>query len=468
MKHKRRRKHRRPQQLPQKRSGVALVVVMAAVTIMAVFVAELMENTSTDFHVATAERDRLKAEYLAKSGINLNRLLIAREPQIRQVVGLLLQPVYQGAKPPQLNVWDFSDLLLGPFADPQGKDALTEETGIDFSQMEGIIDTGGTFEVITVPENGKINLSKPLFFTGDDARKSIAEQLFALTGGYQSPDSPYDPMFAARDPDGHFTTRLDIVSAMIDWWDEDEQRTVFDPGTQGKATIAAGGSEDDIYGQYADPYRIKNAPFDSIEELRMVRGVGDDFWATFIDGTTDDPRERKVTVYASGAVNVNQAKPEVLLSRLCSFLSTEPLCNNEVQYRAFVTLFNTLRGIIPVPVFPTPQSFLDFVSGGAGKSGTKAQGPDLYALLNGYLTAMGMAETMMLWQPVTIPPELRDAVLSKFLVEAQIFTIQSTARVGRAQAKMSLVINFDPRWTPPPGVAGRPPALGVAHHYRLD
>ena len=80
MKHKRRRKHRRPQQLPQKRSGVALVVVMAAVTIMAVFVAELMENTSTDFHVATAERDRLKAEYLAKSGINLNRLLIAREP----------------------------------------------------------------------------------------------------------------------------------------------------------------------------------------------------------------------------------------------------------------------------------------------------------------------------------------------------------------------------------------------------
>ena len=115
-----------------------------------------------------------------------------------------------------------------------------------------------------------------------------------------------------------------------------------------------------------------------------------------------------------------------------------------------------------------PAAPLKSQVGGAGKSGTKAQGPDLYALLNGYLTAMGMAETMMLWQPVTIPPELRDAVLSKFLVEAQIFTIQSTARVGRAQAKMSLVINFDPRWTPPPGVAGRPPALGVAHHYRLD
>jgi general secretion pathway protein K len=255
---------------------------------------------------------------------------------------------------------------------------------------------------------------------------------------------------------------------MIDWWDEDEQRTVFEPLTQGKATISTGGSEDDIYGQYPDPYRIKNAPFDSLEELRLIRGVGDDFWATFIDGSADDPRERKVTVYASGAVNVNQAEPEVLLARLCSFLSTEPLCNNQLQAHAFVTLFKTLKGIIPVPIFPSVNSFLDFVSGGAGKSGGKAEGPDLYTLLNGYLTAMGMAETMMLWQPVQIPRELRDAVASKFLVEAQIFTIQSTARVGRAQAKMSLVVNFDPTWTPPPGVAGKPPALGVAHHYRLD
>jgi general secretion pathway protein K len=458
---KRRAKARRSQ---QQRRGVALVVVMAAVTIMAVFVAELLENTSTDFHVTTAERDRLKAEYLAKSGINLQRLLIAREPDIRKVVGILLQPIYQGAPAPQLNVWDFSDMLLAPFADTEGAEALSEETGINFSMMEGIGKTGGTFEVITTPENGKVNLSSPLFFKNDDARQSIAMQLFGLMGGYQSPDSPYDPMFAARDPDGHFTTRLDIVSAMIDWWDQDQDRTVFDPGTSGKAQIATGGSEDDIYGQLADPYQVKNAPFDSLQELRLIRGVGDDFWATFIEGENDDPRERKVTVYASGAVNVNQARPEVLLSRLCPFVSTEPLCTQPLQAAAFIMLLKTLKSIVQVPIFPTVDAFLDFIGGGGGASG----GRDIYAMLSVFTAMMPGGAALMAWTPLRIPGNLRPQIAQRFLVEAQIFTIQSTARVGRAQAKMSMVINFDKTWTPPHGVAASPPPLGVAHHYRLD
>ncbi len=43
------------------------------------------------------------------------------------------------------------------------------------------------------------------------------------------------------------------------------------------------GAEDDVYSSFPDPYRIKNAPFDSLDELRLVRGVGDDFWSTFVE-----------------------------------------------------------------------------------------------------------------------------------------------------------------------------------------
>jgi general secretion pathway protein K len=444
----------RPQHDRSPRRGVALVMVIAAITILAVFVADLMESAATEFHVAESQRDRVKAEYLAKSGMNLTRLLIAREPDIRRIAA----PIYQmivGRPPPQLNVWDFGSTLLAPFANLKDAKGMILTSGIDFGQMKGVKDTGGTFEVLTVPENGKINLNTPLFFSGDQARRSIAMQLFALLGGYQSPESPYDPMFSARDPDGHYTTRLDIVSDMIDWWDYDDQRTVFDPGN---ATVTVGGSEDNVYAQLTDPYVVKNAPFDSLEEMRLVRGVGDDFWATFVEPKVDDPRARKVTIYGSGAVNVNMAPPEVLLARLCSFVTSQPLCRDPLQAMAFIQLFNTARAIIPIALFTTPDDFINFISG------APTNGMDMYAMLMGFLKG----SPLMAWTPMVIPPDLRPQITSMFLTEASIFTVQSTGRVGRAQAKMTMVVNFDKPWVPPPGVPGVLPPLGVTHYYRLE
>ena len=263
-------------------------------------------------------------------------------------------------------------------------------------------------------------------------------------------------MFSQRDADGQFTTRLDIVSDMIDWWDYDEQRTVFDPGN---AAVTNGGSEDDVYSQFRDPYRVKNAPFDSLEEMRLIRGVGDDFWATFIEPNPSDPRDRKVTIYGSGIVNVNLATPDVLLARLCSYVTDQVLCRDPLQAMAFIQLFNTVRAILPIPLFSTPKDFLDFMTG------SKNAGKDLYPALALFL---GPDNPLMAWTPMQIPADQRREIESRFLTEASIFTIQSTGRVGRAQATISMVVNFDKPWVPPPGVAGSLPALGVLHHYRIQ
>jgi general secretion pathway protein K len=264
-------------------------------------------------------------------------------------------------------------------------------------------------------------------------------------------------MFSARDADGQYTTRLDIVSAMIDWWDYDEERTLFDPGN---GTVAVGGSEDDVYSTFRDPYVVKNAPFDSLEEIRLIRGVGDDFWATFVETESEDPRERKITIYASGAVNANFAPPQVLHARLCSLLTEtpQPLCADTAQWAAFVALLSTLRAIVHnVPLFPNADEFLNFVSG-TGR---------VYTMLTGMLALMGM-QHLTAWVPLQIPPDQRERIKGAFLTEASIYTIESTAYVGRARAKMSMVVNFDKPWTPPRGVPGSLPALGVAHHYRLE
>ena len=66
--------------------GIALILVLGSITLLTVFLTQLQEQTSSALAAALAERDALKAEYYARSGVNLSRLLIAMEPEIRSSV----------------------------------------------------------------------------------------------------------------------------------------------------------------------------------------------------------------------------------------------------------------------------------------------------------------------------------------------------------------------------------------------
>lgn len=466
---------RRPQRREQ---GLALVLVLTVVAILSVFVADLHEHTTSGFSVAVAQRDRLKAEYVARSGLNLTRLLIAKEPQIRKLVA----PMYKGlmgSNPPQINVWQFADDILGPFFNRQNpaKDAQAEAPafgpGIDLSATEGLEPIDGQFEIRSVVENSKININNPLFRDKKDAQRSVAMQLYGLMGGF-SPSNPYEALFSKPDPDGNYTTPSDIVSSVIDWWDFDQERTNFDPAT---TQISMGGAEDDIYQHLDDPYRIKNAPFDSLEELRLVRGIGDDFWATFIEPEPNDPNSRQVTIYASGSVNVNEATPQVLLARLCSFLVEQapPLCVNLEEQQRFVGFLGLIRSFTQnVALFGTPEDFLKFVQGkgmifnamgGGGQDGDQASGQQSPASGGGMAAMFGA-------QPFTpianIPKKKRGEILKSFITAASILTLQSTATVGRSQVRIESVMNFHDRWSPPQPNAGTMPKLGIFHHYRIE
>jgi general secretion pathway protein K len=222
--------------------------------------------------------------------------------------------------------------------------------------------------------------------------------------------------------------------------------------------VQSTGREDDIYSRFAEPYRVKNAPYDSLGELRLVRGFTDDFWATFVEPDPEDPRTRNVTVYGSGAVNPNESRAEVLWSRICSFVSTQPLCQDPLQRQAFVQLFATARSILPIGLFEKPADFLNFMQGKGGQR-------DLYPMLRAML---GKDNPLMLWTPITIPPEKLMLMNGAFVTSARIFAIHATGRVGKASIRLSTVVNFDENWTPPPLTTGKMTGLGIFHHYRLD
>jgi general secretion pathway protein K len=195
-----------------------------------------------------------------------------------------------------------------------------------------------------------------------------------------------------------------------------------------------------------------------MEELRLVRGFNDDFWATFIQPDPEDPLSRRVTVYGSGAVNPNEARAEVLWARVCSFVSTQPLCQDPMQRMAFVQLFDTAHSMLPIALFEKSEDFMNFVE---GKGGAR----DLYPMLK---LMLGPTSGLLSWQPVVIPKEKRAAMRSAFVTAARIFTIVSTGRVGKSNVRLNTVVNFDENWTPPPLTTGRMTPLGIFHRYRID
>ncbi|MDH3199972.1 MAG: type II secretion system protein GspK [Myxococcales bacterium] len=435
--------------------GVALIVAITTVAILAVMLADMHQTTGTAFAVSTAQRDALQAEYLAKSATNLTRLLTAKEPEIRRFVN----PLYQaatGRAAPQLPVWDFANAILSPFCTPEDQRDTLTQLGVDFGDTTGFDGIPGTCNIVVVSENGKINLNDPLFLDGERARNSVAVQLFSLTGGYQ-PDNPYDFLFSNQDENGNITTRQDVVSAVIDWWDRDIQRTDFDPGAATTRTGGTGTEDDSIYQLYGDSYRNKNAPFDSIQELRLVRGFSDDFWATFVEPVPNDPESRIVTIYASGLVNVNEANPQVLLARLCGEVPETTLCADPLEAIKFTQILSTVRMLIPIPLFTQPADFIGFIE---GKSGSK----DLYGMLQGFLGE----ESELLFVPVELTEAQREVLGRTFATAARIFTIVATGQVGNSQVRIESVVNFHERWVPPPPNAGRMPGLGVFHYYRVN
>ena len=127
----------------------------------------------------------------------------------------------------------------------------------------------GTVLVEITDEEGKINVNK-------------------LTGG-TSP-SPLNEVFRHLLESQEADDPQKILDSIVDW-------------TDSNADVTGGGAENSHYEGLDDPYTAKNGPLDSLAELRLIQGVEDDTFNRLKDF---------LTLYGSGAVNVNTAPREVL------------------------------------------------------------------------------------------------------------------------------------------------------------
>jgi general secretion pathway protein K len=326
-------------------------MVLGAIAIMIVMLAELQDDTGAEVAAATAARDSVQAEYFARSAINLSRLLIAAEPTMRAGIAPLFMLMKQ--TPPQLPVWEYSDRILGAFNDREGSQDFSALSGLDLSLAKNVGLKGGHFEVTIVDEDAKINAN--MGAANQIAHIRLAKELMALMGPIQ-----YDPLFSQRDSTGNYNDRLSVCSAIVDWADPDEQ--LFSCDLTNAPSVNA--VEDSWYQLQPKPYRRKNAPYDSLEELHMVRGITDDFWAAFVDPDPTNPKKRAMTVWGQGTVNVNSASPLTLWAVTCSGAPTADLCVDPTQMPLFLMGVTMAQGItMGAPLFGSPKDFIQTMEG---------------------------------------------------------------------------------------------------------
>ncbi len=217
------------------RSGIILVSVLAVFTVLTVFALSLGKITSANALFLESRIAQARARAASISGINYAVNLMTRFPSTVD------------------SPWQCGLELNGP--------AQAEEY---FKDVKA--DQHTTFSVTVTDESRRLNLNGM-----NAATYTLLAQLIQQYG------------FSSDVADG-------IAAAVVDWVDAGSEVYTTKMGTQGA---------EDYYMQLPVAYKPKNAPFDVVEELLMVKGVTAPIFEKIKNDLTVFPRQ------AVGAMKLN-------------------------------------------------------------------------------------------------------------------------------------------------------------------
>lgn len=257
------------------RRGSALIVVLWVVGLLSMLVASFAFDAHLEARVTSYYRKRAKAEGLARSGVEIARMLMAKRSEISDE-----------SKPDADDRWFDTAKQLK-------KGAIR---GYTIEMGEGVI------RLDIVPEPARRNVNHLVPGAADNTRatpEKVEEEWARILEVGGVPEEMWQ----------------DLVDSVMDWTDNEQP-----PRTRDK-----GGETEDYYATLPNPYKARNGLVDTVEELLLVKG----FSRTILYGGVLQTNavgggavsvsgiEKILTTYgtANGAVNVNAA-PELVLRTL--------------------------------------------------------------------------------------------------------------------------------------------------------
>lgn len=304
--------------------GMAMLMVVTIIAILATMAMDFSYEAMINLQLTSTYRDEVKAYFLAHSALNISRLILFYQKQLDSILknnnlGQMLGGSIQLWRLIPIDSEFTKSFASGELFSTLGFEEIKEEKPIAMKnpeEQEGekqafvgkFGDFEGYFKANIEDEESKISVRN--FDATPSLRNFAMTQLMLLMLPQQ-----YNPIFENRDMDNQYTTREDIIVALKDYQDIDDKQ--FDLLTQQDI----GPPEDLFYSALDKPYQTKNAPFDSLEELRMVRGVGELFFHNFAD---------RLTIYPVRKFNLASLDDRMILSIICMFIKDKnhPVCTD--------------------------------------------------------------------------------------------------------------------------------------------
>ncbi len=244
--------------LMSEEGGVALILVLSVMVTLVAIVGEFSFSMRTEINITRNFKEEEEAYRLAIAGIESAKM-----------------EILSAENPAEMYINENGILIFGKGEDEEGEEGEEEP-----ERKESL--GRGTFEYIITDEDGKLSLNN-----------ATIEQLKNLFL-----DSGVD------------ITDVDtIVDSIMDWRDTNELHML-------------NGAEEDYYRSLEKPYSCKDGPFDSVEELLLVKGMTpeilygeSDKFADEKDDEDDEAYEgvaKYLTVKGTAKININTASRTVL------------------------------------------------------------------------------------------------------------------------------------------------------------
>lgn len=411
---------------------MALLLVLTTIAVLALVLVEFSSNAHTHLQTGANMRDEVRATQLAETALVLTRACLDETAW---------GPLGGSRAMQNIDPQKMCNIMLGIFTKSR-VDLPIGGLSFELPNIKGLgLEKGELEEIELIAEDAFIGLGG-LRCNGQmrcPSRVRVALQLRTLLC-----DPSIAHLFEKEQEDGHRYTREEVVGNIVDWIDADDNRIYIDPLNWGQWSQGTGEGEDSYLRELESPYRSKDAPMESIQELRLIRGINDELYEFLKD---------RVSVYGStGKVNINSADTDIIASLLQTY---NPLlfqgdyvgCGEEIEtlgpgagnwreraqrYARIITEVRRMRGDVKIAnAFSAVQRFIDVARD------PMTQYYNLRLAWSGGNLPMGQQELLMnmfgltpqeyqIIQQSVQPQQLQQALS----VRSQVFRLRARARVG--------------------------------------